>query len=158
LNKPPCVWTSDFTSEALGVCLKNNEERVAVLSDEGSMAMFNILGRYNDGNVTDDALFCKCFSVNSHGVNLVSRKRITLNNPCVAVLLIVQPDILKRAYSNTRLIIGGFLGRCFSADTHLQVQEETEDSAIHFDSEIAGKWNLFIKDLFSKYHGAKEPH
>jgi hypothetical protein len=158
LSKPPCVWTSDFTSEALGVCLKNNDERVAVLSDEGSMAVFNILGRYNDGNITDDALLCKCYSVNSHGVDRLSRGRITLKEPCVTMGLIVQPDILRMAFSNTRLLIGGFLARCFSADTHLQPQEETEDSAVHFDAGIADEWNKFIKDLFAKYHQAPEPY
>jgi hypothetical protein len=158
LSKPPCVWTSDFTSEALGVCLKNNDERVAVISDEGSMAVYNILGRYNDGNITDDALLCKCFSVNSHGVDRLSRKRITLNQPCVALLLIVQPDILRMAFANTRLLVGGLLARCMSADAHLTMQEETEDSAIHFNEKLAGQWNAFIKELFKKYHEAKEPY
>jgi hypothetical protein len=158
LSKPPCVWTSDFTSEALGVCLKNNDERIAVLSDEGSMALYNILGRYNDGNVTDDALLCKCYSVNSHGVDRLSRGRITLKEPCVTMGLIVQPDILRMAFSNTRLLIGGFLARCFSADTHLQMREETEQSAVHFDSEIADEWNKFIKDLYAKFHEALEPY
>jgi Protein of unknown function (DUF3987) len=158
LLKPPCVWTSDFTSEALGVCLKNNDERVAILSDEGSIALYNILGRYNDGVITDDALLCKCFSVNSHGVDRLSRGRITLKTPCVALLLIVQPDILKMAFSNPRLLIGGFLARCFSADAYLQMQEETEESAAHFSDQIAGQWNEFIKDLFAKFHEAKEPY
>jgi len=158
LSKPPCVWTSDFTSEALGVCLKNNDERVAVLSDAGSIALFNILGRYNEGIVTDDALLCKCFSVNSHGVDRISRGRITLKNPCVALLLIVQPDILKMAFSNARLMVGGFLARCFSANTQLQPQEETEDSSGHFDEGIANQWNSFIKALFNKYHQAEEPY
>jgi hypothetical protein len=158
LSKPPCVWTSDFTSEALGVCLKNNDELVAVLSDEGSIALFNILGRYNDGNITDDALLCKCFSVNSHGVDRVSRKRITLKAPCVALLLIVQPDILRMAFSNQRLLIGGFLARCLSADAHLQMQEETVDSAVHFNEAIADQWSRCIKELFEKYHQAKEPY
>jgi hypothetical protein len=158
LNKPPCVWTSDFTSEALGVCLKNNNERVAVLSDEGSIALYNILGRYNEGNSTDDGLLCKCFSVNAHGVDRIGRGRITLTFPCVALLLIVQPDILQMAFSNTRLLIGGFLARCLSADAHLEPKEETEDSAPHFDEAIADQWNGFIKSLFAKYHQAEEPY
>ena len=158
LAKPPCVWTSDFTSEALGVCLKNNDERVAVLSDEGGIALYNLLGRYNDGNVTDDMLLCKCFSVNSHAVDRIGRGRINLKNPCITLLLIVQPDILEMAYSNTRLMIGGFLARCFSADTHLRMQEETEESAAPFNEQIAGQWNAFIKDLFAKFHETKEPY
>jgi hypothetical protein len=158
LAKPPCVWTSDFTSEALGVCLKNNDERVAVLSDEGGMALYNLLGRYNDGNVTDDMLLCKGFSVNSHAIDRIGRGRITLTNPWITLLLIVQPDILRMAYSNTRLLLGGFLARCFSADTQLQPQEETEDSAPHFDERIAENFNRFIKGLFAKYHQAEEPY
>jgi hypothetical protein len=62
------------------------------------------------------------------------------------------------AYSNTRLILGGFLARCFSADTHLDMHFETEQSGVHFDEAIAGQWNTFIKALYAKYHEAEEPY
>jgi hypothetical protein len=158
LSKVPSVWTSDFTSEALAACLKNNDERIAVLSDEGGIALYNLLGRYNNGNVTDDMLLCKCFSGNAHAVDRISRTRVSLQNPCVALLLLVQPDLLRLAFSNERLLVGGFLARCFTADTGLEMQEETEESAVHFDEVIAEGWNTFIKDLYAKFHEAREPY
>ena len=158
LSKPPCVWTSDFTSEALAVCLANNDEKLAVLSDEGGIALYNLLGRYTEGNVTDDILLCKCYSVNAHGVDRIGRGRVTLKHPCVTLLLLVQPDLLAMAYSNVRLLLGGFLARCFSADTKLDVQEETEESAAPFDEQVAAEWDRFLKALYAKYHEAPAPY
>jgi hypothetical protein len=158
LEQPPAVWTSDFTSEALGARLHNNNEVIAVLSDEGGIALYDLIGRYSDGDFSDDMLLCKCFSVNSHAVDRITRGRIVLRRPCVALLLLVQPDILRRAFENTRLLIGGFLARCFAADTRLKMQEETDESAVHFDEEIALKWAGLLMALYKKFHDADKPY
>ena len=42
-----------------------------------------------------------------------------LELPCIALLLLVQPDILRRVFKNERLTIGGFLARCLCADSKL---------------------------------------
>jgi hypothetical protein len=151
------VWTSDFTSEALGGLLQYNNEVIGVCSDEGGIALYNMLGRYTEGNVTDDILLCKCFSVNSHPIDRISRGQILLKAPCVALLLIVQPDLLQMAFSHTRLLLGGYLARCFSADTKLQMREETDENAAPFDAGIKASWNTFITAVYKKYHDATEP-
>jgi hypothetical protein len=151
------VWTSDFTSEALGGLLEHNNEVIGVCSDEGGIALYNMLGRYTEGNVTDDILLCKCFSVNSHPIDRIGRGQILLEAPCVALLLIVQPDLLQMAFSHTRLLLGGYLARCFSADTELQPMEETDETAAPFDVGIQASWNTFITAVYKKYHDATEP-
>jgi hypothetical protein len=151
------VWTSDFTSEALGGLLEHNNEVIGVCSDEGGIALYNMLGRYTEGNVTDDILLCKCFSVNSHPIDRIGRGQILLKEPCIALLLIVQPDLLQMAFEHTRLMLGGFLARCFSADTKLQMREENDENAEPLNAQIQADWNAFIKKLYTKYHDAPTP-
>jgi Protein of unknown function (DUF3987) len=83
--------------------LANSNEQMAVLSDEGGLALNNLIGRYTKGQITDDILLCKAKSVNSTTVDRVSRPPIVLHLPCISLLLLVQPDLLWMAFSNERL-------------------------------------------------------
>ena len=159
LAKPPAIWTSDFTAEALANRLANSNELLSVASDEGGIAVQCMEGRYSAGDDSDDMLLCKMFSVNSHIQDRIGRGRITLAEPCGALLLLVQPDILTRAFSNTRLVIGGFLARCLCADTKLEVQYEDENAEVTaFDTEISASWSKLIKETYRKYHNAGQPY
>jgi hypothetical protein len=121
-------------------------EQMAVLSDEGGMTLYNLLGRYTKGDVTDDALLCKCKTVNSHTVDRISRPPVLLEQPCVSLLLLVQPDLIRKAFGNERLMVGGFLARCLSADSRMKVQME-EESEYMANSDIMMGWNEHIKAL-----------
>jgi hypothetical protein len=122
------LWCVDFTSEALGVLLANNHEQIAVLSDEGGLALHNMLGRYTKGVITDDILLCKAKSVNGTTVDRIVREPLILRLPCIALLLLVQPDLLRMAFSNERLLIGGFLARCLAADPRMEILYEDENT------------------------------
>ena len=102
------LWCSDFTSEALAMLLAGSGEQMAVLSDEGGLTIYNMLGRYLKGDCTDDILLCKAKTVNAHAIDRVGRAPIVLSHPCVSLLLLVQPDLLQKAFSNERLLVGGF--------------------------------------------------
>jgi hypothetical protein len=151
------LWCVDFTSEALGILLANSGEQMAVLCDEGGLVLYNMLGRYTKGDVTDDILLCKCKTVNSHAVDRVGRPPIILNQPCVSLLLLVQPDILRKALSNERLLIGGFLARCPCVDAKLIAQYEDEKTLPEADAVIMGNWNRHIRGLVKTFRFADEP-
>ena len=157
MTQEPSLWCADFTGEVLGVLLSNNHEQMLVSSDEGSLTLNNLLGRYNNGEATDDAVLCKGFTVNAHKVHRVSRESITLKKPCVSVLLLVQEDILRSAFANTRLVIGGFLARCFSAYCRLKMQEETEETEIPLSKELLERWRKLIRELYFKFRRAESP-
>jgi hypothetical protein len=152
------IFTSDFTAEALGALLQHNNEVIGACSDEATIQLDNLLGRYNEGKITDDALLCKCYSVNAHSIDRIGRGHILLKTPCVALLFLCQPDTFQKAFSNERLLMGGFLARCLAADTRLQMQEEDEESEKPFDPEIEAEWDKFITGLFDKFHGANDPY
>ncbi len=150
------LWCSDFTSEELARLLASSQEQMAVLSDEGGLALYNMLGRYTKGETTDDILLCKAKTVNSHAVDRVGRPPLVLSRPCVALLLLVQPDLLRKAYSNERLLIGGFLARCLTADCKMQVQYEGEGTLTEADPDIMAGWNSRIRSLVKAFRFAQD--
>jgi hypothetical protein len=152
------LWCVDFTSEALGVLLANSNEQIAVLSDEGGLALYNMLGRYTKGLVTDDILLCKAKSVNGTTVDRLSRPPIILRQPCVALLLLVQPDLLRMAFSNERLLVGGFLARCLCADSRMQIQYEDESTLPEVNPGIMEAWNRHIRALVESFRSAEDPY
>jgi len=147
----------DFTSEALGILLANNGEQMAVLTDEGGLPLYNLLGRYTKGEITDDVLLCKAKTVNSTTVDRVSRPPIVLHHPCVTMLLLVQPDLLHKASSNERLLVGGFLARCLAADSKMELQYEDEKTLPEVDSQIMSTWNQYIRSLIKTFRFAEDP-
>jgi hypothetical protein len=151
LTQEPSLWCADFTGEAVGVLLSNNREQISVSSDEGTLTLNNLLGRYNDGNATDDALMCKGFTVNAHKIDRISRESISLKKPCISLLLLVQEDILRSAFNNTRLVLGGFLARCLSAHCRLKMQEETEENEAPLSPELLAQWRNLIRSLYHKF-------
>src|SRR5258707_12552141 len=141
----------------MGILLANNGEQIAVLTDEGGLPLHNLLGRYTKGDITDDVLLCKAKTVNSTTVDRVSRPPIVLHHPCVAMLLLVQPDLLHKACSNERLLVGGLLARCLMADSKMELQYEDEKTLPEVDSEIMATWNQYIRSLVKTFRFVEEP-
>ena len=91
-------------------------------------------------------------------VDRVGREAILLRKPCVAMLVLTQPDLLYRLFNNERLLMGGFLARCLAADSRMEIQDETEESLPDPDPEIMAKWNAHIESLVKMFRFAEEPY
>jgi hypothetical protein len=151
------LWTEDFTSEALGILLANNNEQMAILTDDGGLVIYNLLGRYTDGDVRDDVLLCKAKTVSAVPIDRVGRESVLLHQPCVAMLVLTQPDLLYKLFGNQRLLVGGFLARTLAADSKMQILDETEESEPDPDSDIMTQWNDHIQGLVKMFRFAEEP-
>jgi hypothetical protein len=152
------LWTEDFTSEALGILLANNKEQMAILTDDGGLVIYNLLGRYTDGDVKDDILLCKAKTVSTVPVDRVGRDSILLHHPCVAILVLTQPDLLHKLFSSERLLVGGFLARCLAVDSRMEIQDETEESLPEPDPDIMAKWSEHIESMVKMFRFAEEPY
>ena len=148
------IWTTDVTSQALGSLLADNNEQISVLSAEGGLVLHKLLGI----NIADDQLLCAGFSGDSHAVDRISRDPITLQSPCISLFLAVQPDILYRAFASERLRLGGFLARCMSVDSQLEVQYEDQDKPIEINAAITEAWGEHIKGLFETFRMSSAPY
>jgi hypothetical protein len=158
LKKRRSLWTTDFTAEALAALLQDNDEQISVHSDEGGVALFNIEGKYNDGGQTDDILLCSAFSGGTHKVDRISREPVILVHPRCSLLLLTQPDLLRRAFKNERFVIGGLLARAFAMDCKLKMQPELPEGQDPINKELTAKWNKEVKALYHKFRCAKEPY
>jgi replicative DNA helicase len=152
------LWCVDFTSEALGMLLASSKEQIAVLTDEGGLPLYNMLGRYTKGDVTDDILLCKAKTVNSHSVDRVGRAPIVLSQPCISLLLLVQPDLLRKAFGNERLLVGGFLARCLAADAGMEIQYEDENTIPEPDENVMKRWGDHICSLVKTFRFADDSY
>lgn len=100
----PQIWAQDITPENLATIMAVNNEKMAILSDEGGI--FEILGgRYSKG-VPNLDLFLQAHAGSPVRVNRASRPSIAMNAPSLALGLTPQPDLLRGLSS-----IPGFRGR-----------------------------------------------
>jgi hypothetical protein len=100
----PRLFTQDVTPEHLGTMMVDQNEKMAVLSDEGGI--FDILaGRYSSGIPNLD-LFLQAHSGAPVRVDRGSRPSVVLDHPLLTMGLSPQPDVL-RALSTKP----GFRGR-----------------------------------------------
>jgi Protein of unknown function (DUF3987)/DnaB-like helicase N terminal domain len=154
------IWTEDFTSEALGVLLANNNEQLAVLTDDGGIVIHNLLGRYTEGEVKDDTFLCKAKTVSPVPVDRIGRDSILLKRPCLTMLVLTQPDLLHRLVSNERILLGGFMARCLFADSQMEIQDRTEASFEMPDQKVMADWNQYIRSVAKKFRFSqnKEPY
>ena len=72
------------------------------------------------------------------------------------MLLLVQPDLLQKAFSNERLLVGGFLARCLAADSKMELQYEDEKTLPEVDPGIMAAWNQYIRSLIKMFDGVRE--
>jgi hypothetical protein len=148
--------SSDFTSEGLGKLLVGSGEQMAVLSDEGGLCLYNMMGRYTKGDMTDDIFLSMCKTVTPHIVDRASRAPIILKRPCVTLMLMLQPDLMNKAFADERLRVGGFLARCLFFDSRMQIQYEDEHSLAPPDATVMEGWYTHIRSLLQAFRMAKQ--
>ena len=84
----------DITPEKLGKVLKQNRERLGVFSAEGSFIDV-ISGRYTKG-VSNLNLLCQAYTGDRYKYSRINDDSIlVLDHPCMALGLLVQPDVLR---------------------------------------------------------------
>ena len=88
----PRLWTQDVTPERLGSLMAENDEKIAIISDEAGI--FEILaGRYSNG-VPNLDLFLQGHAGAPVRVDRGSRKPVHLQNPALTVALSPQPEVI----------------------------------------------------------------
>lgn len=98
----------DVTPEALVNVMKRNNERIGVVSAEGGV--FGMMaGRYN--NNTNIDIFLKGYSGEYYHSTRMSRSDISLKNPYLTILLMVQPQVISEIMENRDFRGKGLLAR-----------------------------------------------
>ncbi len=146
ISSYPRLWTSDITPEHLGTLMAQNDEAMAILSDEG--AIFDILGGlYSNGRANIDLLL-QAHSGGSIRVDRKSKPPVFLKKSLLTIGLTVQPEVIKNACKNKTFRGRGLLGRFLyvippSNIGHRTLEEKPMEDSIrsHYHASIAAILN-----------------
>jgi hypothetical protein len=100
----PQIWAADVTPENLAVIMAENNECMALLSDEGGMLDI-LAGRYSNG-VPNLDVYLQGHAGSPVRVNRGSRPPVFLQRPCLSMGIAPQPDVVKALQDKP-----GFRGR-----------------------------------------------
>lgn len=106
--KPLMLVMDDTTPEALVEAMKQNEEKMGILSAEGGL--FGVMaGRYsNDVNID---VFLKSYSGEYLRLSRIGREGTELQNPYLTIGLAVQPQVISEVMENRNFRGRGLLAR-----------------------------------------------
>ncbi|WP_292924988.1 DUF3987 domain-containing protein [Nitrosomonas sp.] len=105
----PQIWAQDVTPENLGTIMADNNERMAILSDEAGI--FDILGGRYSGGIPNLDLFLQGHAGSPVRVNRGSRPPVFMQSPSLTFGLSPQPEVLRGLTEKPSFRGRGLLGR-----------------------------------------------
>ena len=155
-TKTPCLIAQDITTERLGALLWENREQLFSTSPDARKVVDNLTGRYSSSTMNDESLYLQAFSGDPVRVERQGRAPVVLNKPCLAVLWLIQPDLLKKLVSDDSLSASGFFPRLLLCDT-LATPSRIEAETLALPVEVERRWDGMIRDLLSSFRDAAAP-
>jgi Protein of unknown function (DUF3987) len=149
-QSPPKIYTEDCTPERMAILLQLNGEQLTSLSEDASKPVQNLLGRYNKLDMVEDTLLVKGYSLDPFVVDRQSREPVDLEEPCINLFWLTQPDKIPTLFANEALTSGGFLPRCLVSDTHCEPRKITGTEE-PIPIEVREKFDQLIHALFGKF-------
>jgi len=150
--RPPQLIAENVTIEALAVLLEHNNEAMAMLSPDASEVITNWLGRYNKTDRTDEGVLLKAWTGEPCRINRLSRKPVSLREPCLALLLCCTPDEIRNLFANERFVLGGLLPRFLVCESHSRPREWKDGESRGWDGSSWSGWKHLIRQLYRAFH------
>ena len=98
----PRMIVEDVTQEALGVLLARNSEQLFSLSADAGKTLQNLEGRYmKEKGKSDDEIYIKAYTGDRCVVDRIGRDPVILENPCLSLFWLMQPERAQRLSSAT---------------------------------------------------------
>jgi hypothetical protein len=152
----PRMIVEDVTQEALGVLLARNSEQLFSLSADAGKTLQNLEGRYmKEKGKSDDDIYIKAYTGDRCVVDRIGRDPVILENPCLSLFWLIQPERAQRLFSNPDLRNGGFLPRCLIWDSRVEPTEQPEEDR-PIPAKVQENFNNLLKGLLDTYHNGKE--
>ncbi len=155
----PQIWAQDVTPENLGTIMADNNERMAILSDEAGI--FDILGGRYSGGIPNLDLFLQGHAGSSVRVNRGSRPPVFLQSPALTMGLSPQPDVLRGLTEKPSFRGRGLLGRFLYVLPPSNLGYRTLDTKPMFPDYCARYEGILTGILNQEMAGSKEeplPH
>ena len=145
----PRIFCADVTPEALGAIMKDQDERIAIMSDEGGV-FETICGRYSNGIPNLDLI------LQGHPGTPVRIDRkgtiqdpIFLNHPSITLNLTVQPSVIRDLKKKPELFDRGLVARCFYFLPQSRLGSRTIESP-DMPYSVLRRYNMTIEKILEK--------
>ncbi len=148
--RPPALSCEDVSTEQLAALLAANDEQLASLSADARGVVDNLMGRYTQGKATDEAIYLKAYSGDTHRVDRISRPPVVLEGPCLVALWLGQPDKLELLLGSQSLSDGGLLPRFLVCHTRCEPQEIGEDTQA-IPASVGLAYRSLIRELLTVF-------
>src|ERR1035438_8296268 len=110
IRRPPrstlFPYTTLFRSEEAAKLLSLNGEFLAFISPDARELIDILCGKYRDGK-TDESVFVKGYPEDPYNSDRITRDPISLQDPRLTCLWLVQPDKIAEVFSFRSLTEGG---------------------------------------------------
>lgn len=135
----------DITPEALAKVMKENDERMAIISAEGGI--FGMMtGRYN--NNTNIDIFLKGYSGEYYSSGRIGREDNDLQHPYLTIGLAVQPQVITDIMDNKELRGRGLLARFLYTIPNTRIGSRVYRTK-KIDPEIRKEYDTLCETLLS---------
>ena len=155
----PQIWAQDVTPENLGTIMADNNERMAILSDEAGI--FDILGGRYSGGIPNLDLFLQGHAGSAVRVNRGSRPPVFMQTPALTFGLSPQPEVLRGLTEKPSFRGRGLLGRFLYVLPPSNLGYRTLDASPIFPDYAARYDGILTGILNQEMAGSKEelsPH
>jgi len=150
LELEPRLTTENVTPEKLALLLANGTGTMSLNSAEPGDALRAALGGYNKSGEAADSLFLKAWSQESCWFDRISRPSVNLPEPCLSMILLLQPCRFDKLVGGKFALDGGLLPRLLLAripDSMLPCSVGTRPS----DEGVLQRFDELVECLLRKF-------
>ncbi len=153
IPRSPRLWCQDITPERVGSLMAENDEAIAIISDEGGI--FDLMGgRYSNGLPNLD-VFLQSYSGSPVCVDRQGREPLNLNKPCLTICLSPQPDVLRGLTGKSGFRGRGLLARFLYALPPSQLGYRTLNN-VPVPATVAAQYSAGVTALLEMHQAVKD--
>ena len=153
----PTYWLGNATSEAMAAQFKRNNCGLFCYSAEAGEVVRVLMGKYRGDGKADYDLALSGYSVEPWRSDRIGRGSCQIT-PCLSMLLLVQPSILREITGDAEAFERGMTARLLS---FIVETEPMEDDGIsrHISEQAEAGWNQLIRGILERREApAGNPH
>lgn len=151
LAASPSLWAANVTSEKLGSLLSVSRETGFIYSPEGGEVLRVFAGKYSKDGKGEFDLLLSGYTGESVRVDRQGRGPVNLANPCLSLLLAVQPPILRDLFANPEAVQRGLITRTLAFVCEVEPRED--DGRIdEINPDVRARWHALVRRILAVRH------
>lgn len=155
--KEPQILCGETTEQKLGMLVAGQpHEAIGNHSSEARGLVQIILGKFGGSSTaTGETMYLAGYSGDSYSIERVGRANVTLSNPCISCLFMVQPDVIEQLTTTDSMTKSGFLPRFIMADVKAEMELEPEHPHV-INHKTMQDWRDIVENVLETYRKREE--